>query len=634
MKFKKTRRIVSILFVLALIFTMNTGAFAERVSTEDGGSGACTQIFFGTGTTDSGAYFYGRTEDYSSSWRKITAVHPAETHAPGDMFVSSEHPSNFTWPYPEQTLRYIFCMDSYYNENNYPEPYAEIGMNEAGVVCSSSVTLSGMKSQISSSTGGADGMISGNNGLMEIDTPSIVLMQAKTAREGVELLASIIDAKGASGREGTVISDANEVWFFQVLSGHQYVGVKCPNDLIGFTPNMTCNVGPDNYVDITDTENFVCSAGLITVAQKAGTAVLDPNNPNRIKIADSYASGTSNFQAGRLRVGFGYIYGLTTQAEINARFPSPAYLDLFVPPRENKNYTLYEAMRMLACRGQGTAWSVANPSSNSTSIGNDNTQESHLIEIRPWMSPELATIEWLAQGPAEFSVFVPIFGNLVTNIHDKYYFEDHQSFRPADLYNNNTWHIFRQIYTRAKGPGTPTEATRAKYGNGVLAFWERYQKSLIEQQTDVDVYMTRILNEKGREEAERIYTDVAIAVQAEVYEYAVQMLSELIDYTAVAPSYDFEFSAMSDPDAVPVYAYLLADQLVDYAAPAASIEKLNGNKNNLTITVTEYYLSGRTSVFTETFSIDNNAAGTYQVGDYMVYVDTKGNTQIRECYIV
>ena len=65
----------------------------------------------------------------------------------------------------------------------------------------------------------------------------------------------------------------------------------------------------------------------------------------------------------------------------------------------------------------------------------------------------------------------------------------------------------------------------------------------------------------------------------------------------------------------------------------AEVEKLNGNKNNLTITVLEEYERGVWEV-TKTFSIDNNAAGTYQVGDHKVYVDTKGNTQIRECYIV
>ena len=66
----------------------------------------------------------------------------------------------------------------------------------------------------------------------------------------------------------------------------------------------------------------------------------------------------------------------------------------------------------------------------------------------------------------------------------------------------------------------------------------------------------------------------------------------------------------------------------------ANVEKLQGNQNRLTITVTELYPDGRENVITEVFMIPNNAAGTFQVGEYQVYVDTKGNIQIRECYIV
>jgi len=77
----------------------------------------------------------------------------------------------------------------------------------------------------------------------------------------------------------------------------------------------------------------------------------------------------------------------------------------------------------------------------------------------------------------------------------------------------------------------------------------------------------------------------------------------------------------------------LATKLVDLL-PKAFVTKLNGNKNNLTITVTETYVDGTVEVYTKTFSIDNNAAGTYMVGDYTVYVDTKGNDQIRACYVI
>jgi hypothetical protein len=66
----------------------------------------------------------------------------------------------------------------------------------------------------------------------------------------------------------------------------------------------------------------------------------------------------------------------------------------------------------------------------------------------------------------------------------------------------------------------------------------------------------------------------------------------------------------------------------------ASVKKLNGNKNELTITVTEQFSDGTSNLITQTFSIDNNAADTYTVGAYKVNVDTKGNIKIRECLIV
>jgi len=68
--------------------------------------------------------------------------------------------------------------------------------------------------------------------------------------------------------------------------------------------------------------------------------------------------------------------------------------------------------------------------------------------------------------------------------------------------------------------------------------------------------------------------------------------------------------------------------------PTAYVEKLNGNQNRLFITVTEKHPNGTVTKTEWNGLINNNAAGTYQVGKYKVYVDTKGNTQIRECYIV
>ncbi|MCW3843365.1 M20/M25/M40 family metallo-hydrolase [Micromonospora yasonensis] len=86
----------------------------------------------------------------------------------------------------------------------------------------------------------------------------------------------------------------------------------------------------------------------------------------------------------------------------------------------------------------------------------------------------------------------------------------------------------------------------------------------------------------------------------------------------------------SSPDAVYV---TVANAVVD-AKPSAVVKKLKGNTNELTITVKQTHIDGSESPVAATFTIDNNAAGTYTVGDYKVYVETKDNTQVRSISIV
>jgi len=75
------------------------------------------------------------------------------------------------------------------------------------------------------------------------------------------------------------------------------------------------------------------------------------------------------------------------------------------------------------------------------------------------------------------------------------------------------------------------------------------------------------------------------------------------------------------------------DVVLVSATPSAYVTKLNGNQNDLTITIVEAYSNGVINTITVTLKINNNAAGTYAVGAYKVYVDTKGNDQIRDCHI-
>jgi len=67
--------------------------------------------------------------------------------------------------------------------------------------------------------------------------------------------------------------------------------------------------------------------------------------------------------------------------------------------------------------------------------------------------------------------------------------------------------------------------------------------------------------------------------------------------------------------------------------PSAVVKKLNGSQNELTITVTEQYSDLSSKTVTATFNINNNSSGVYSVGAHKVYVGTKANTQISDCYL-
>jgi dipeptidase len=560
----------SLAFIIVIALILSDSAIAH----------ACTQFYLGKGTTDDGSYIYGRSEDISASFAKLYTVREAATHSPGAMYESS---TGFKYPFPEQTLRYTLVKDSVHNEGITPEPYAEVGMNERNVAVSASVTLSPGKAAITGSNG-IDRMVqSRNGGLGEVDMTTIILMQATSARHGCEILAEAIDTYGAATRDGVMISDPNEVWYFQILSGHQYVAVKAPDDKIGFSPNITGNV------DISDTANVIASANLVAIAQEAGTLVTDDNG--NIKIADSYASTPPTYArtdttASRIVLGTYYLKGMEGVDELSSAAPHP-YMDYFTAPRSTGNYTLYEAMRLLAFRGEGTQWYAGTATGNGASIGSDTTVEAHVFHVRSNMPAPLATVKWLCMGPPEFSVYLPFYGSLITETYEMYYTPDVRGYNNDNPEDNSVYNVFRELHTLSKGPrgaaDLGTEASRARYGGGVKQFWERYQKELIAQQKIVDEDMIRIYN-LDPELAKLKATELSKAVSKEAYDYAKLILAELKAFQAAGTEGDFIPSVLADNTALPSYANLAANVTINEVAISTATSK-EGTEETVNVTI-------------------------------------------------
>ena len=66
----------------------------------------------------------------------------------------------------------------------------------------------------------------------------------------------------------------------------------------------------------------------------------------------------------------------------------------------------------------------------------------------------------------------------------------------------------------------------------------------------------------------------------------------------------------------------------------AVVTRLAGSQNKLEITVIETHSTGEVRYLTDSFYINNNGSGTFAVDSYHVFVNTQGNTQIREIFII
>ena len=474
----------------------------------------CTGIYFGKDVTDNGTTLAGRSED--SGWTRYIknyTVRQAETHEPGDMYVGAS--SGFTMPYPAKTFRYTLVKD-YTGEGE--EEMAQVGINEKGVAAEASVSLSRPLTEITN----VDPMV--NGGLGEEDIPSVVLMQAKTAREGAALLIEIYETIGVASRDMTMISDKDETWIVQSLSGHNAVAVKAPDDMVGFTPNITGNV------DVSDRENTMLTKNFVATAEEAGTLKRDAQG--MILVTDSYAAKPTSVST-RLWQGYQYLRG-----EEFANALTPGYMDLFIEPRPEKNYTLYEALRLLAYRGEGTEKYGGSGTGNGVAIGNDNTLEAHVFETRHDMPAELAVVQWLSLTPPEFGVYIPGYNALITDtIKENSIGLDTMTYNEENPETNSYRTTFYELYFLCKGKGNTkglevgSLEARTKYGSGVQKFWEKYQKELIARQKEIDRDMQKILaydHDLALEKA----TALNMHLQKEALGYAKEIIAELKAYIA------------------------------------------------------------------------------------------------------
>lgn len=225
--------------------------FPREINPEDGSIiEDCSAVIVGKKASSTGLVLYGHNEDDPAGAVMAQYRVPRETHKAGEMLAFE--PECAKIPQALETWAYFWSE----TRASYRPSFSDTFINEWGVaMASDSCTFS--REDLPRLTEGGIGY-----GLYHV-----VMQRAKTARQGVEIAAAMLDKYGyvSSGRTYQMV-DKNEGWVLQVVNGKHYVAKRVPDDEVFFMPNWFTIHG----VDLADRENYVASPDIITYALDRG----------------------------------------------------------------------------------------------------------------------------------------------------------------------------------------------------------------------------------------------------------------------------------------------------------------------------------------------------------------------------
>ena len=397
---------------------------------------ACCGFIIGRQLTKDGTTLFGRTEDYpyypnGGKHNKNYVVVDAKTYNEGDQI--EDESNGFTYPHAASEMKYTATYDSARGDGS-NGAFGEHGFNEAGVSMTATVTAIPNKKVLKT-----DPLT--ENGIPEAAMLDVVLPRVKSAREGVEFLAKVIEEKGSAEGNVVVFADQNETWYMEILSGHQYVAVKVPEDKYAVFAN-TYYLG---HVDLNDTENVIASKDVEKVAKESGNYKTDKDG--NFHIAKSY--GPEKYAEGDRSRTYAGITLLDPDSKVT--YEDDEY-ELFRSPTDpNKKYTLEDAFALQRNRfehlngrfvpdDQIGVKKQGDDGSNDTvrkdqykyALGNENVIDAHVYQINPNLPKSFGGTVWLGMGPSRNTPYVPFYGN----VKDTY-----EAFKPQTAtYDPNSWY--------------------------------------------------------------------------------------------------------------------------------------------------------------------------------------------------
>lgn len=412
---------------------------------------ACTSVIVGKQASADGALMLARNEDYYiNNWNKRQVIHPRR-EAGKDEQLSFKN--GLKVPAPKVLHRYTGLMDWNGDTQSGDGLFEERGVNEFNVVVSATNSA-----QVNPKAAAADPLL--ESGVVEAVIPSLILPQARSAREGVELLGRYVEQYGAGEGNGVLIADPDEVWYLEIGSGHHWLAYRVPQDRYLVVANGLRLHG----VDLADRDNVRASPGLADFVRKHG--LLPRVDERSFNFAKAFGVTGDRYNVDRE-----WLAQLRLTPSLKQGVRQEQYPLLLKPDHK---ISVADVAGVLRANYEGTP--LASRADADRPIGVDRTIESHIVQLRQDMPAPFAVLTWQSFGSPAGAVFVPMYEGALKDI-------------AQPLRSGSAQADEHSAYWAFRGNATLAQANPAKYGPVLRGWQSKVEGQLQAGQPHVDAML-------------------------------------------------------------------------------------------------------------------------------------------------
>ncbi|MGQ5708688.1 C69 family dipeptidase [Lactobacillus sp. PSON] len=350
---------------------------------------ACTSIMVGKKASLDGATFIARNEDrVKAITPKRFVVKPA-VKGRHETYISPYN--KVTVPMPEDGMRYTSTP----HLDQSTGPNEEDGINEANVAASFTESVYANDRVLA-----YDPYV--KNGLAEDSLCTLILPFIHSAREGVEYTGKLVAKYGSAEGNGIQFSDEDSIWYMEIVTGHQWVAVRIPDDCYAVTPNQMAI----EDIDFNDPDNYMWADGIREFVEKHQ---LNPDEN---------------------RWDFRHIFGTKTKKDHHYNTPRTWFAQRYLSPKAAKDQmpeddempfirkaefkiSFEDIQYILKSHFNETPYDPMSDSpQNKTyrAISLSRTAQSHILQVRNSKKYK-SSIHWIELGVPAFNPYVPFFAN-------------------------------------------------------------------------------------------------------------------------------------------------------------------------------------------------------------------------------